>query len=73
MALLLLSDPDLATSLMVAADDRDASVQRQAMLLIGRARVMLARDIVAVRLSDGNPDVRAAARDAYRKLSADKR
>lgn len=69
MALFLLGDPDLATSLILAAGDAEASVRRQAMFLIGRARALRARDVVSARLSDGSPDVRAAAREAQRKLT----
>lgn len=69
MALFLLGDSDLAISLIVAANDADAFVRRQAMFLIGRARAMRARDAVSARLADANPDVRAAAKEAQRKLT----
>jgi HEAT repeat protein len=68
-ALFLMKAPALAAALIQAASDPEASVRREAMFLIGRARVRQALEVVNQRLSDGNGDVRAAAREAYQKLT----
>lgn len=68
-ALFMFGDANLAFSAIAAANDSEASVRRQAVFLIGKARMVKGLEVVSFRMSDGNPDVRAAARDAYQKLT----
>jgi hypothetical protein len=68
-ALFLLRDRDLASHLLRAAADTQASVRRHAVFLIGRARLRQALNVVSERLGDSSPDVRATARDVYRQLT----
>jgi hypothetical protein len=68
-ALFLLGDRSLAGDLLRAAADTKASVRRHAIFLVGRARLRQGLSVVAERLGDSSPDVRATARDVYRQLT----
>jgi hypothetical protein len=60
----------LPVALVQCLSDSSQSVRRQAVFLMGETRNAIFRQSVAALMSDGNPDIRHAARQADAKLRA---
>lgn len=69
-ALWALEDDLLPVAILRGLRDHSTSVRRQAIFLAGETRNAIYRTTVAALMSDGNPDIRHAARQAYAKLGA---
>lgn len=72
-ALFVLRDATVGGEILRAASDQSPSVRRHALFLAGRLRLREALAVVAVRLEDPSPDVRATAREVYDKLTRGRR
>lgn len=68
-ALFTVRNPDVVTHLLRMTRDSSVSVRRYAVLYLGELRAKESLPIINERLSDKSPDVRAAARDAYQKIT----
>jgi hypothetical protein len=68
-ALFAIRNKDLSAHLLRMTKDPSPSVRRRAIFSLGELRAKYAVGVVSESLSDGSPDVRAAARDAYRKIT----
>ena len=68
-ALYIIDKNTLKKHLLALATEEDTSVVRSALFYIGDLRVREALSIVSQKMSDGAPHVRAAARDAFKKIS----
>ena len=69
MALYSIRHKHMLTYFLRMANDPSASIRRRAIFLLGEIRAKNALNIITERLSDGSPDVRSAARDAYKKIT----
>lgn len=69
MALFVTNYKNLPPHLMMMLNDLSISVRRQAIFYLGELRYKKAIDIISGLISDGNPDIRATARDAYKKIT----
>lgn len=68
-ALFVIKHRFLESHLMTLTRDPSNSVRRWAVFYLGELRAKAALASVSELISDGSPDVRAAARDAYRKIT----
>lgn len=71
-ALFTIKHPELESYLLMMAKHASVRIRRRAIFYIGEIRAKHAMPIISGYLSDGNPDVRVAAREAYRKITGDK-
>jgi hypothetical protein len=71
-ALFVLRHKDLSGHLLRMATDKSSSVRRYALFYLGELRAKYAVKTVSELLSDKNLEVRAAARDAYKKISGER-
>jgi hypothetical protein len=70
MTALYIIDKNLLRNQLIAlASDSGTSVVRNALFYIGELGMREAISIVSQKMSDGTPHIRAAARDAYRKIT----
>jgi len=68
-ALFVLKEKNILGHLMRMANDPSGSVRRYAVFYLGEMRARNAVSVISERLSDKSQEVRAAARDAYRKIT----
>jgi HEAT repeat protein len=68
-AVFVIRDKNLSAHLLRMAKDSSSSVRRFAVFYLGELRAKYSIPVVNELLSDKSPEVRAAARDAYRKIS----
>jgi hypothetical protein len=68
-ALFVIRDKDLSGHLLRMAKDSSSSVRRFAVFYLGELRARYSISVVSELLSDKSQEVRAAARDAYRKIN----
>jgi hypothetical protein len=68
-ALYIMDKNILRPHLIGLASDQGTSVVRSALFYIGELRMREGISVVSQKLSDGIPHIRAAARDAYKKIS----
>jgi hypothetical protein len=71
-ALFVIRDKDLSGHLLRMAKDSSSSVRRFAVFYLGELRARYSLAVVSELLSDKSQEVRAAARDAYRKIGGAK-
>lgn len=69
MALFVIRYKHLPSHLIAMARDPIKSNRRLAAFYLGELRVKTSIGIISELMSDGSPDVRATARDAYRKIN----
>jgi len=69
MALYVVRYPNLVPYLMGLAGDASSAVRRLAVVYLGELRARQAIEVVKGLLSDGDPDVRAVAREAHQKIT----
>lgn len=68
-ALYIMDKYALRHHLVGLASDKGTSVVRSALFYIGELGMKEAISIVSQKMSDGTPHIRAAARDAFKKIS----
>jgi hypothetical protein len=71
-ALFTIREPTLQPHLLSMAKDPSSAVRRWVVFYLGQLRARNALPILSALLSDKSPDVRAEARDAYRKITGHK-
>ena len=69
MALFVIKYKHLIVQLVMKAKDESSAVRRLAMSYLGELKARNGIPVVSELLSDGSPHVRAAARDAYQKIT----
>jgi len=68
-ALFVTRERNILSHLMRMANDDSGSVRRYAVFYLGEIRARSAVNVISEKLSDNRQEVRAAARDAYRKIT----
>lgn len=69
-ALWALDSDRVIPTLLAGVADVSQSVRRLAVFLMGETRNPIFKNVIAGLMSDGNPQIRQAARDAFKKLSS---